>query len=520
MTYLAVPISGRDSAEAGKQIASAVKAGAEMLELRTDYLERLSPALVNKLIGEARAATKGRLLLIVTCRDKAEGGANDWPLDLRSDVLAEALNCGVDFVDCEWGSFSADEAYGKLKAALSANPHARLILSSHSFDGPFPCGLQSLYSEIRSYPNAIPKLVFKANHINDCFEAFDLLNNKQGDAIVLCMGQGGLISRILAKKLGGLLTFASIDESSATAPGQLTIEQLRKLYCWESTNTETELYGVIGWPVGHSLSPAIHNAGFKQIGANKLYVPLLIEGGRDEFCRFMDNILSRPWLGFRGVSITIPHKENALAFVKANGGHVGPVVEKIGALNTLLIDSDGKLRAYNTDLDGALNAITSKMGISRAEFRDMPVAVIGAGGVARTIVAGLSDAGAAVKIYNRTVDRAEKVAAEFGCSFASLDALPGVDAKLVVNCTSIGMHPNVDATVLPKEYIKQDMAVFDTVYNPQETLLLKHAREVGATTIEGLSMFINQAVVQFKLFTGQGGDANLMRKTSSGELGR
>ena len=248
---------------------------------------------------------------------------------------------------------------------------------------------------------------------------------------------------------------------------------------------------------------------------NKLYLPLLVEGGREEFDEFLNNVLTREWLDFKGFSITIPHKQNALNFVKAKDGFIEPLAEKIGAVNTLIIGTDGKLSAYNTDYAAALDAITSTMGITRADLKDLPVAIIGAGGVSRAIVAGLSDVGAGIKIYNRTVEKAEKLAAEFNCDFAPLRDLSNVEAKLLINCTSIGMHPNIDATPFPQEGLKEDMVVFDTVYNPAETLLLKQATKAGAKTIDGISMFVNQGLAQFKLFTNTDGNAELMRKTIS-----
>jgi len=260
----------------------------------------------------------------------------------------------------------------------------------------------------------------------------------------------------------------------------------------------------------------------------------LVQGGRDEFDRFLDNVLSRQWLDFKGFSVTVPHKENALKYVQANQGFVEPLAEKIGAANTLVVTrasslwghgQDGRatsderrISAYNTDYSAALDAITSVMGISRADLKALPVAVIGAGGVARAIVAGLSDAGAKIKIYNRTTEKAEKLAMEFGCDFAGLDDLPNLDAKLLINCTSIGMYPNVDETPVPSEYLRSDMAVFDTVYNPARTMLLKQAKKALAKTIDGLSMFINQALAQFKLFTGQDGDAEVMHRVVSESL--
>jgi len=152
------------------------------------------------------------------------------------------------------------------------------------------------------------------------------------------------------------------------------------------------------------------------------------------------------------------------------------------------------------------------MKISRAKLKDLPVAVVGAGGVARAIVAGLNDAGANIRIYNRTIERGQKLAAEFDCEFAPLDDLKNLDAKLLINCTSIGMHPNVEAAPVPKESLKRGMAVFDTVYNPARTLLLKEAKKKRMKTIDGISMFVNQAMAQFKLFTNTNGNPELMRK--------
>jgi len=180
----------------------------------------------------------------------------------------------------------------------------------------------------------------------------------------------------------------------------------------------------------------------------------------------------------------------------------------------------GPINAYNTDYAGALDAITAGMGIERKDLRDVPTAVVGAGGAARAIVAGLTDAGAKVTIYNRTVERARELAADFLCSFAGLDELPRMSAGLVVNCTSVGMHPNVDATPVPAELLQPGMTVFDTVYNPAETLLLRQAKQMGARTIDGVAMFVYQAAAQFHLFTGQSADRDLMREVVLRSLAR
>jgi len=515
MTYLAVPIAAKDLDQARRQIKAATAGGAEILELRTDYLENLTVDLVKNLIAETKNAVEQSMPVIVTCRDQKQGGAKPYPEQLRIGILAEAVRNGCDFIDCEYENFLSAAVQEMLQPVLADNSNTRLILSAHDFKTRFE-DIARLYKDILQVcPTAIGKLVYTANHINDCFETFDLLHNTSGDSIVFCMGAAGLVSRIIAKKLGSFVTFASINAEAATAPGQLTIEQLKGLYRYDNIDADTELFGVIANPVGHSLSPAIHNACFADEDMNKLYLPLLVEGGREEFDEFLNNVLAREWLDFKGFSVTIPHKQNALNFVKAKEGFIEPLAEKIGAVNTLIVGTDGKLAAYNTDYAAALDAITSTMGITRADLKDLSVAIIGAGGVARAIVAGLSDVGAKIKIYNRTVKKAEKLAAEFSCDFAPLDDLPDIAAKLLINCTSIGMYPNIDATPFPQECLKQDMVVFDTVYNPAETLLLKQAKEAGAKTIDGISMFVNQGLAQFKLFTDTDGNAELMRKTIS-----
>ena len=512
-TKLAVPIAAKDLDTARQQVTAALCAGAEMLELRTDYLENLGVEMVKNLIACVKNAGDKQLPIIVTCRDKRQGGVMDYPQQLRIDVLTSALRAGAEFIDFEYDNYLSIEIQEKIRLALSQSSKGRLILSAHNFETRF-ANIGKLYRDILAIcPEAIPKLVYTASHINDCFEAFDLLHQTSGERIVFCMGEAGLVSRIIAKKLGGFVTFASIDDQSATAPGQLTIEQFKKLYRYDDIKSDTELFGVIAEPVGHSLSPAIHNTCFAEKRLNKLYLPLLVEGGQQEFDSFLHKALFRKWLNFGGFSVTIPHKQNALNFVRANQGFIEPLAEKIGAVNTLVISRGGKVSAYNTDYSAALDAITSTLGISRVDLKDMTVVVIGAGGVARAIVAGLADAGAKVKIYNRTVTRGEKLAAEFDCDFAPLDDLPSIDAKLLINCTSIGMYPNVDAMPVPQEYLKKGMAVFDTVYNPAKTLLLKEAKKKRAKTIDGISMFVNQGMAQFRLFTNTDGDAELMRET-------
>jgi 3-dehydroquinate dehydratase/shikimate dehydrogenase len=243
-----------------------------------------------------------------------------------------------------------------------------------------------------------------------------------------------------------------------------------------------------------------------------------VAGGRDELFAFLDAVRSRPWLDLRGFSVTVPHKQSALEYTRARGGQVDPLASRIGAVNTLLLDPEGGIKAYNTDYIGAMEAITSTLRIGQGDLKGWPVAVVGAGGVARAIVAGLRDAGAQVTIYNRTVSKAQALAEEFGCAFAPLDDLAKVKARLLVNCTSKGMRPDVESTPVPLEYLYPDMAVFDTVYNPPQTRLLRLAADKGATCIDGVAMFVNQAMAQFRSFTGRDADAALMRQVVTRSL--
>ncbi|GAG35418.1 unnamed protein product, partial [marine sediment metagenome] len=198
MTYLAVPIAARNFDQAKQQIKAAKAAGAEMLELRTDYLENLSVDLVKNLIAKAKSTTKRPLPIIVTCRDARQGGAVDYPLQLRINVLTSALKTGAEFIDFEYENFLSTENREKIEVALSQSSKGQLILSTHNFETKFD-HLSKLHRRITtSYPAAIPKLVYTANHINDCFDALDLLHSTSGERIVFCMGAAGLISRIIA----------------------------------------------------------------------------------------------------------------------------------------------------------------------------------------------------------------------------------------------------------------------------------------------------------------------------------
>ena len=509
MTYLTVSITAKESDGFCRQFAQAKAAGAEALEVRLDGLEGLTPESAGPLIA---AAKQTQLPVIATCREKAEGGAGTFAIAEKTAILAECVRAGADFIDCELKVFAKKEAQEPLKKILKSYPDCRLILSSHQLNGPFE-DINLTYELMLSlWPMAICKLVYHARNINDCFEGLDLLHRAGKDMIVFCMGPAGQMTRVLAKKLRAFLTFASLDENSATAPGQIPIAQMKNLFRWDRLNRDWEIYGVIGNPVGHSLGPTLFNACFEKDNIDAVYLPFCVEGEQEQFAAFVEAMVTRPWLGVGGFSVTLPHKTHAMEFVNHKGEFVDPLAVTLGAVNTLKVGFNGIVCGYNTDYAGAMDALTAAMGIGRHDLHQKEVAVIGAGGVARAVVAGLVDAGAHVTVYNRTVKRAESLAAEFRCRAAGLKMLAQTNATVLINCTSLGMYPKVEECPVPEGVLRPEMTVFDTVYNPIRTRLLQEAEKVGAKTVSGVEMYIHQAMAQYRLFVGSEPEEKVMRK--------
>ena len=471
-------------------MAAARDAGADAVECRLDYLAvPPTEADLRRLLADAPLA------VIATNRPVDEGGKFQGSPGDRIRTLAAAAQAGAEFLDLE------------LAVPAHDRPKAPTILSHHDFNA-IPADLDRIAADMDASPSAVNKIAFTAAGPEDALRALDLVRACRKPTIALAMGQAGLPSRILAKKFGAFGTFASLERGSESAPGQPTLAELTGLYRWGAIGPDTAVCGVIGCPVAHSMSPAIHNAAFAAAGVDAVYVPLLVQPGSENFSRFMDAVLARPWLDWRGLSVTIPHKENALAYVGAD--NCDPLAVEIGAVNTVTISRGGSLRGDNTDYAAAIDALCGCMGIAREQLAGRGVAVLGAGGAARAIVAALAHYRAEVTIYNRTVSRGEKLAAEFNCRAAGRDALGGLAAEIVINCTPVGMHPNVDAAPLD-EIPPCVRVVFDTIYNPVETRLLAEARAAGASTVSGLDMFVSQAVAQFEIWTETPAPRTVMR---------
>ncbi len=500
MTLLCVPLTSSSVEQMCEDARRARAAGADIVELRLDYLHSIEPDELSRLLAETAPA-------IVTCRTNREGGQFGGASSDRIALLAAACKHGPSLVDLEYEDWrSSAEIRDQLGSAI-AEP-LRLILSFHDFSGRPSRLLNIVRSMADTHGCDVVKIVWQARNICDNFEAFEILRAASRPTIALCMGEAGIPSRVLAKKFGAFLTFCSLRAGAESAPGQISIEKMKRLYRWNVIDSDAAVYGVVACPVAHSMSPAMHNAAFGELGLNAVYLPMRVEPSYEHFADFVRGCLERPWLDVRGLSVTIPHKLNALKFV---GSNVEPLAQKIGAVNTLILEN-GRARGMNTDYAGALDALTEALQCERSDLRGERVAVIGAGGAGRAIVAGLRDCGSAVSIYNRTLSKAEALAGEFDCQALPLSSASRCEADIVINTTSLGMHPDVDQTPLPTEALRPAMTVFDTVYNPIETRLLREASQAGCKTINGVSMLVNQAVIQFETWTGQPAPRERMRQ--------
>jgi 3-dehydroquinate dehydratase/shikimate dehydrogenase len=525
MTHLCVSIFVRDAAQAKRDIAIAAEAGADMVELRIDAIADSSH--IQQIIEQAV------IPCIVTCRPTWEGGQSTLATAERLEMLHSAAANDAACVDLELKTYNEVETQSTNEIQtffeLPRDSRCGVIVSSHDFAGR-PSRLLNIVSELNNSKADIAKIVWTARSIRDNIEAFEVLQTRQKPTIALCMGEAGLISRVLANKFGAFLTFASLDKSNGTAAGQVPIADMKNLFRWDAIGPQTKVYGVVAQPVAHSMSPALHNAGFEHVGHDGVYLPLLVEGSYESFKAFMETFLAFEPLHLSGLSVTLPHKENALRYLQEKDAEVEVLAGRIGALNTIIIDRDagGKpaLRGINTDYAAILDSITDKMGITREKLADYRVGVIGAGGTGRTAVAALAHYGATVVVYNRTKEKADALATEFNGKSgqvvsARLEKLCDSCCHIFINTTNVGMHPNVNESPLgdqPPQFTGETVA-FDTIYNPLKTKFLQQAEAAGARTIAGIEMFIRQAAAQFTAWTHQPAPTEIFRQILTRRLG-
>jgi len=463
---ICIPITARDNDAAGQQISRAAPL-CDIIELRLDYISRPD---VERLV-QSRPRP-----VIATCRPGREGGLFAGEEADRLDILRRAAVAGAEYVDIELDSV----------AELGRVP-AKRIVSHHDFNET-PEDIGDIYKSIAETGADVVKLATKANSVLDNLRMFELLQRSDRPTIGLCMGEDGQISRIMAGRFGGLLTFAALDNASASAPGQLTVQTLREMYRYELINPKTDIYGVVANPVAHSMSPAIHNAAFRELDLDAVYLPFRVDDPSAFYPAFRHIV--------KGYSVTIPHKVTSM---QAMDG-LDPKVNEVGALNTIVL-RDGKLVGFNVEWLAAIEALEAGTGEDASYLRGRRVLVIGAGGAARAICIGLRERGATITIANRTASKARLLAESIGARWLPLADLKSIEADIIVNTTSVGMHPNVDACPVDVSLLHKGMVVCDIVYNPLETLLLRRAKARECAVVDGLGMFVRQAANQFRLWT-------------------
>ena len=472
------------------------EAGADVVELRLDYIGRHID--LNRLLAKRPCP------LVITCRRREDGGRWEKTEEERLMILRSAIASGVDFVDLEEDIADKIPRYGSTKR----------IVSLHNFEET-PENLEEIHARLAALDADIVKIATMANSYTDSIRMLRLAKSAKLPTIGLCMGDMGHITRVMALHCGAPFTYTTMKSGRKIAPGQISFDDMREVYRPKEIDDETRLFGVVADPVAHSLSPQIHNAAFQHLGLNCRYLPFRIV--EDELPLFLQ------WCKeyeIGGLSVTIPHKEHMLELMS----EVESAAKGIGAINTVAIrgmDAAG----YNTDYRAAMDCLEEALrtqhtvqnvddGLREDDlFRGRGVLILGAGGAARAIGYGMRQRGAVVAIASRTRDRANQLATDIGGKSLPWESRYDIRPGILINCTPIGMHPDVDSCPYDQQKLNEDMIVFDTVYNPEQTLLVKHAREVGCFVVNGLDMFVRQAAYQFKLFTGQEPPIKEMRQT-------
>ncbi len=460
--------------------------GAELVELRIDWLSRV-PDLARLLKDRPTPC-------IVTCRRRSDRGRWRGSEEQRLALLRAAIVAGVEYVDLEDDVAGLVPRYGSTKR----------IISHHNFDET-PQDIHEIHERLCQCDPDVIKLVTMANAPSDIVRLLKVVADAKVPTVGFCMGELGIASRVLCGKYGSPFSYATFSKERELAPGQLSFDEMKYIYRYDEINAETQAYGVLGDPIAHSLSPLIHNAAFEHQGFNSVYFPFQVP--RDLLAETLESF---QWLNIRGYSVTIPHKEAVLEECEL----CAESAREIGAANTLYLDGEDIWNATNTDYDAALSTLELGLAVNSPNdfgLEGKKILMLGAGGVARAFGLGLVRAGAVLTISNRTASRAAMLAERLGCQHLLWENRGTGFFDILINCTPVGMHPEVDETPFVTNWMREGMLVFDTIYNPENTLLLKDAKLSGCTTVSGIEMFARQAAVQYELFTGQTAPMDPMR---------
>jgi 3-dehydroquinate dehydratase / shikimate dehydrogenase len=449
------------------------------LEFRLDYLSKPGLALPRiKRFLETHPGT----VVIATCRRVASGGKFRGSIASQLDILNKAAAAGCQLVDVELQTANKckPEQLQKLRT------RAALVLSFHDFRATKK--LDETLEKMLAYPADFYKVVSTATTLADNVAMIKFLA-REGDRhslVGMCMGEQGIISRVLGVRAGSVFTFASAIAGEETAPGQVTAQELNSVYRIDRVDVATRVYGVVGDPIAHSLSPAIMNAAFRRENVNAVYLALHAKTLKDLLTCVRE-------IPLHGISVTMPYKEAILPHLDNTDSHT----TKIGACNTVVRAQDGKLYGFNTDASGIVRPLERRLNT----LENARILVIGAGGAARAAVFGLKERGCEVYILNRTAGPAKKLAHQARARIMKRADLKKAAFDVIINATPVGMGNTRDTPLQDKEINAR--YVFDMVYDPAETRFLKLAKERGAQIIPGIEMFAHQAARQFEIWTGK-----------------
>jgi len=461
-------------------IATAESMGRDnpFIEFRLDYLKQPLSALskIHRFLE-----THQYINAIGTCRRVENGGKFKGSLAAQLEVLTKAHAAGCQIVDLELQSASK----AKPEAIARLRSRAGLILSFHDFRA--TRNLDDTLEKMLKIPADFYKVVSTATTLFDNVTMMKFLQTRsdQHALVGLCMGEQGIISRVLSVRAGSVFTFGAINADLKTAPGQVSARDLRSIYRIEQVDAATRVYGVAGDPIEHSLSPVIMNTALRRENVNGVYLPLHAKTLKD----LIHCVREIP---LHGLSVTMPYKQAILAHLDNTDAHT----TKIGACNTVVRGQDGKLYGFNTDVAGVLRPLEQRLTIENAK-----VLVIGAGGAARAAVFGLKERGAEVWILNRTSAKGQKLARQAKAKSVKRADLRKIAFDVIINATPVGMGNTRDCPLKDDEI--QAKIVFDMVYDPVETHLLRVARTKGIAVIPGVEMFVQQAARQFEIWTGK-----------------
>ena len=449
--------------------------GAELVELRLDWL--------------ARVPQLGRLLkdrptpVVITCRRDKDGGRWRGSEEQRLALLRAAIVEGVEYVDLEVDVARQIPRYGNTKR----------IISHHDFEDT-PENLEEIHEQLGQCDPDIVKLVTMAKAPGDTIRLLKLIEGSNVPTIGFCMGEFGLASRLLCGRYGAPFTYATFHKSRELAPGQFAFVDMKDLYRFDAISGETTVFGAIGGPPDTDHTVAVQNTAFAVAGLNAVCVPLPLP--TDECTAALDEI---DWLGCRGYYIAESFREAATQWASC----CDDVVEKVGNTDTLLRDENGGWRAANTMSDAAVRCLAQGLcgdASNAACLEGQNVLLLGAGRLAHVIGLGIASRAGKLTVASRTRENAVALADCLNAESVAWDDRELVEPNVLVNCTPVGMAPHVEESPFDPAWLRDGMLVFDTVQDPEETLLLEQASERGCRTVSGVELFVQQAGRQFEYF--------------------